>query len=352
LLAQSPYLRLALSPEIMRGQWATRMLDPARLEAEVATNLDADVLCIESSYLQSSQGRKLLWRYLTGGRGVLLLVNRITPAINGFLREIGFEAEGTVTTANGGGERFQFVFSNHPIFHPFLSADYGNLMDIRVSRYVQLKASQAMPLVFSEKGAGLFFQGTREKGKLFVAAFGLDREHTSWPVHPTFIPFLDLTMQAARAEDATPMTFEPGEAGLIQLPAATKVREVVLHGDEGEVGRAPVEQARAELRMPRRPGLYDLTYDDGSQVEKVFTINPSPKESQLIYVQIPEATTVWRLNGQAQAGAAAPISERGRLTRTGILQQRVWWWMVLAVLLALLLEMALAEWKGRNAAPA
>jgi hypothetical protein len=55
LLAQSPFLRLALSPEIMRGQWATRFLDPAKLGAELETNQDADVLCLESSYLQSTE---------------------------------------------------------------------------------------------------------------------------------------------------------------------------------------------------------------------------------------------------------------------------------------------------------
>ena len=70
LLAQSPYLRLALSPEVMRGQWATRVLEPTKLAAELAANEDADVLVVESNYLQSGDARKLLWRYLTNGRGV------------------------------------------------------------------------------------------------------------------------------------------------------------------------------------------------------------------------------------------------------------------------------------------
>ena len=139
----------------------------------------------------------------------------------------------------GSAERFQFVYSNHPIFHPFLSPDYGSLMDVKVSKYVQLKGGQAMPLIFSEKGAGLFFQGTKFPGKLFVAAFGLDREHTSWPVDQTFIPFLDLTLQTARAEDPTPTTFEPGEISKIQLPVGSTVKEAVL------AGRAPGAEPRA-----------------------------------------------------------------------------------------------------------
>jgi len=348
LLAQSQYLRLALSPDVMRGQWATRVLEPTKLAAELAASEDADVLVVESNYLQSGDARKLLWRYVTNGRGVVLLVNRVTPSISGCLRELGFEAEGTISTPKGAAERFQFVFSNHPIFHPFLSPDYGNLMDVKVTKYVQLKGSQAMPLIFSEKGAGLFFQGTKFPGKLFVAAFGLDRDHTSWPVDQTFIPFLDLTLQTARAEDPTPTTFEPGEISKIQLPAGSAAKETVLRDERRVLSRAPVEQGRAQVRMPDKPGVYTLTYDDSTQAEKIFSVNPAPKESQLAYVDTPEALKVWQVNlppGSGKATAAA----RGPLSLSGILQQRWWWWMVVVGLAALMLEMALAEAKVRQA---
>lgn len=161
LLAQSSYLRLALSSDIMRGQWAARILEPSKLPQELAANQDLDVLVIESNYLQSGDARKLLSRYLTSGRGVVLLVNRLTPTIAGYLRELGFEPDSTFSAEKGKPDRFQFVFSNHPIFHPFLSPDYGNLMEITVSKYVRMKGGQAMPLIFSEKGAPLMFQGTK-----------------------------------------------------------------------------------------------------------------------------------------------------------------------------------------------
>jgi hypothetical protein len=345
LLAQSQYLRLALSPEVMRGQWATRVLEPTKLAAELAGNEDADVLVVESNYLQSGDARKLLWRYLTNGRGVVLLVNRVTPSISGCLRELGFESEGTVSMEKGSAERFQFVYSNHPIFHPFLSPDYGSLMDVRVSKYVQLKGDQAMPLIFSEKGAGLFFQGTKFPGKLFVAAFGLDREHTSWPIDQTFIPFLDLTLQAARAEDPTPTTFEPAEISKIQLPAGSTVKEAVLRDERQVLSRAPVEQGRTQVRMPEKPGVYALTYDDSTRVEKMFSVNPSPKESQLAYVDEPEALKVWRVNLPPGTGKPAAAVARASLSLSGILQQQWWWWMVIGGLAALMLEMALAEIK-------
>jgi hypothetical protein len=349
VLAQSPYLKLALSPEIMRGQWAARALDPARLAAEVEANRDADVLCIESSYLQSADARKLLRRYLTNGRGVLLFVNRSTPAIDGYLRELGFQTGGAINKTGGTPEKFQFVFSNHPIFHPFLSPDYGNLMDIKVSQYVRLRATEAMPLIFGESGAAFFFESTKFSGKLFVTAFGLDREHSSWPIHQTFIPFLDLTLQAARAEDPTPTTFEPGELSMIQLPATAAAREVVLHSDRQEIARCPVEQGKAQVRVPDKPGLYTVTCDDSDRIERILSVNPSPKESQLTYVDSPAALNVWRLNRPADTAKAAVSPSAGKIRLAAVLQQRFWWWMVLATLLTLMLEMALAEVRKERA---
>jgi hypothetical protein len=345
LLAQSPYLRLALSPEVMRGQWSTRLLDPTRLAAELETGTDADVLCLESTYLQSAEARKLLARYLANDRGVLLLLNRATPGIDGCLRELGFEAGATVDLSKAAPEKLQFIVANHAIFHPFTSPEYGNLLEVSVAKYIRLKSNEAIPLVFSEKGAPLFFQSTRPHGKLFVAAFGLDREHTSWPVHPSFIPFLDLTLQAARAEDATPANFEPGEVAMITLPPASAVRQVVLHEDNRELARVPVEAGVAQVRMPLQPGVFTLTYDDQSVVQKSFSVNPSSKESQLSYLDDPEALRTWCLGGGGDASPRLATAVPVRLNRAAVLQQHWWWWMLAAAAALLALEMALAGWR-------
>jgi hypothetical protein len=249
--------------------------------------------------------------------------------------------EGTVNVGKDAPEKFEFILSNHPIFHPFLSPEYGNLMDIKVSKYTRLQSKQAMPLVFSSRGSGLFFQGTKLQGKLFVAAFGMDRESTSWPVHQTFVPFLDLALQTARADDPTPTTFEPGEVTMIQLPLNTPAREAVLRDESREVTRAPIEQGRAQIHLPDKPGLYALTYDDSNQIQKVFSVNPSPKESELLYTQSPEVVKGWQINRPVESARISTAN----ISQTAILQQRFWWWMVLGGIAALLLETLLAETK-------
>lgn len=325
LLAQSKYLRLALSPETMRGQWAARVIEPSRLADEVSAERDADVLCLESNYLQSADARKLMMRYLNNGRGVLLLVNRVSPLIVGALRDIGFDPQDEVATPAS----FYYVYGNHPIFHPFISSDFGNLGEVKVLRRTRLKAPQALPLIFSETGDALMFQGTKTAGKLFVCTFGFDRSQTTWPVHPTFIPFLDLCLQTARAEDTMPTTFEPGELCVMSFAPDSTVREVVLRDGERELRRALVTEHRVQFAVPAAPGLYALTYDAGKTVERMIAVNPSPKESSLLYVAVPEALAAWKLSDTRNVARTATTDLPSATTLAGILQQRLWWWMLL-----------------------
>ncbi|MEI7732661.1 MAG: BatA domain-containing protein [Verrucomicrobiota bacterium] len=344
VLAQSRYLRLALSPEVMRGQWAARILEPAKLAEELAANRDAEVLCIESGYLPNAEARKLMWRYLTNRRGVVLILNRLSPTIVAALRELGFETESAAVDAKR-GESFQFVAPNHPIFHPFFAPDFGNLLEVRFTKYYRLKTSEAVPLAYSDKGSALFFQGTRTPGRLYVTAFGLDREHTSWPAHPTFIPFLDLLLQSARAEDGTPSELEPGGAVLVRVPPHSQARHAVLHDGGKELSRVPVVDGAVQLRMPDQPGNVSLSWDNPGEIERIFSVNPSPKESQLTYVNEPEALATWQLSQGLDKNKSNLAEPKIAASSAAILQQQLWWWLLVAGAGFLALETFLALFK-------
>ena len=212
-------------------------------------------------------------------------------------------------------------------------------MEVKVLKHARLKVMQGMPLIFAESGDALFFQGSKLPGRLFVSAFGFDREQTTWPVHLTFIPFLDLCLQNCRPEDSTPVNYESAEVSLVNLPPDSPVREVVLRQDRTELSRAPVVQGKAQLRLPDQPGLYSVTYDGATDPEKMFSVNPSPKESRLSYVENPEAMKVWQIN-RPVASAKTPEASAQTLSLAAILQQRLWWWLLLAGLGAILLETA------------
>jgi aerotolerance regulator-like protein/VWA domain-containing protein len=332
VLAQSHYLRLALSPEVMRGHWAARLIDPGKISDQLASANDAEVLCIESAYLQSPDARKLVWRYLTNGRGVILLANRITPAVTGALRELGIELDSPAEAQRGG--KLVYVSSSHPIFHPFRSPDYGNLSEVKVLRHARLKTAQGVPLAFGDAGDVLLFQSTRFPGKLLVSAFGFEREQTSWPLHLSFIPFLDLTLQHCRPAGDDRDMFEAGESTAITLPRDTAADHVVLAG-----AQFPVNDGKAQVKVPDEPGVYELATPGVSNGPSRFlAVNPPARESELTYTANPEAPAVWTIQKSSDKPTASYASIM-RLSRTEILRQHWWWWLALAVVAALAVEM-------------
>jgi len=72
--------------------------------------------------------------------------------------------------------------------------------------------------------------------------------------------------------------------------------------------------------------------------KKSFSVNVSPKESQLAYVDAPEAMKLWQVNNPAQSSKFAGSAH---LTKVGLalyLAKAVLGWMVLGALVALMLE--------------
>jgi hypothetical protein len=336
LLARSPFLRAALSPDIMRGYWATRLLEPTQVFGELKSGEVADVLCIESSFLQFREVRDLVMLFLKSGHGVLLLVNGASPLTRAFLSELGFDLQ-TAMTVPAGVTAFRYVFTEHPIFRPFRSPDFGNLMEIKVFQYQRLKAPQAVPLIFSQSGDALFFHAATPKGQLFVCAFGLDRRETNWPLHPTFLPFLDLCLQNAREKNSVPTVFEPGEMCLLNVAGEKSAQQFVLRDGSREILRGPVKNGRIEFPAPDRPGLYTLAYDAVSSVTTLLAVNPSPLESELTYLASPESVRA-RLVASAPGETKPPIHPGIQLTRSEILRQQIWWLFLVAGLALLLSE--------------
>lgn len=346
LLAQSPFLRLALSPDVMRGQWSTRRPDPSKISAELATDLEAEVFCLESSYLQSTEVRQLAWRYLTQGRGLVVLVNRTSPLITGALREMGFEVEASSNTSRRHEDKFQFMAVNHPLFRPFFSADLGNLLEVKFQRFTRLKSTEALPLAFLEKGGPVIFQGTRPPQKLFVLAFGMDREHCSWPLHLSFIPFLDQILQAARAEPESLAGFEPGELAQLHLPEANEgQRAALLEGDQ-VLAQAVVTNRKVQFRVPEKPGIYALKSTEAPGWTNLVAVNPSPKESALTYTDPGQTVALWQMSPAMEQARAALQTPAPLLRKATAWHQDYWWWLLIAGLTALALEILLA---GRRA---
>lgn len=342
VLAQSQFLKIGLSPEVMRGHWAARFIDAAQIGAAVESTDDAEVLCIESNYLQSDDARRLVARYLDTGRGVLIMVNRLSPASKAYLKELGFEAQ---DSAKPGRAHFQYIFASHPVLYPFTLPDYGNLMEVEVTDPFSLRAAQAIPLIFTDKGEAVLLQKAQSKGRLMVQAFAFDRRQTTWPVHVTFLPYLDLCLQNLRPVDPAPTVFEPSSVMTRTFPTNSGVRALVLKGDT-ELGRAAVENGRVKLKLPAKPGFYTVACEGGNEPARTLCINPSHKESELRYTNQPATLQSWVVPRVIPRNEIA--SSKGPAPIASILQERLWWWLLIAALAGFACETCIANFKRRK----
>ncbi len=354
VVGSSIYLRRALNPEVMSGRWEVQFSDPAQLRARDEEK-PPDVLCVESGLLASPAIRDAIRDDLSRGRGVMLMLEDDSPLISGFLRDLGIEFESPQPSI-ANPATFRYVFGEHPIFAPFRSGELGNLAEVRFSDYRRLSFRDAVPLAFSAAGDPLVFEANVTPGRMLVFAFGFDRRDTNWPIHPTFIPFLDKCLNFLRSKTVTGAAYEPGESVVFELPGAAEAERLTVSlvdpatsvavADGPDPLEVSVVNRKASFQLPGRAGHYAIRVGNSDELAAVLDVNPSPLESQLTYEDDPSALRAWKREVPSEAAAAAADGTDLKLTNLEALQQQYWWYLLVAAAVAFLIE---TIWSARLA---
>ena len=349
LLSDSVYLQTALSGPVAHGHWKVETLNPTKLvDANIASpDTFADILMIDSDYLQSAQARMLVDRYFQAGRGVFIMANRLPTLVTGFLEKLGFDP--LPQLASPGATQLapiRYFSPDSPVFKPFLVPDFCNLLDVRMGEPVHLAARDAKPILFGQRGDTLLFDGTKDNGRFLLSTFAFDRKQTDWVIHPSFVPFLDSALQYLRPQEPLNDTLEPGEIWLAQIPAELGVKTVVLSADGKEVERAPVNaDHRALVRVPDQPGIYGLSYDQAPDVRQMLAVNPSERESELTYfTATPDILKAWTQNDVKKP--ASQVAQMLPASLAAASNASLWWLLVLSGVAALVFEMIVLYWRG------
>ena len=348
LIADSFFLRRALSPEVMKGRWNISVADQDDL-LDRDEESGPDVLCLESHRLKSAEVRSLVRDALSAGRGVILFVDKITPVISGFLRDMGIEAEASQDEP-GQPATFRYVYAEHPVFDPFRTAKYGNLAEVEFKNYRRLKVRDATSLAFSASGDPLMFEANAGPGRLLVFSFAFDRSDTNWPIHPTFIPFLDQALQYVRGKPATWTSYQPAESVVWELPAGVQAEQVVLSAlDPATLGVAAdafeplvvdVNERKATFALPPQVGHVAVRYDLAETLGAILDVNASPLESELRYESPPTVLAGWQRTADNDASETLASDEPTTisLSKMEALQQRNWWYLLTAAMALFMVE--------------
>ena len=81
-----------------------------------------------------------------------------------------------------------------------------------------------------------------------------------------------------------------------------------------------------------------MSYDNRPAIEGMLAVNPSPLEAQLKYSQSPDAIEAWKRQSVDANKQADSADLPTKLSTPSILRQRIWWWLVLGGLAALVAE--------------
>ena len=348
LIADSIFLRRALSPEVMKGRWDVRVADQDDL-LDRDQDSGPDVLCLESHRLKSPEVRSLVRDDLSAGRGVILLVDQITPVISGFLRDMGIEAE-ALQDEPGQPATFRYVYAEHPVFAPFRTAEFGNLAEVEFENYRRLKVRDATSLAFSAAGEPLLFESHAGPGRLLVFSFAFDRSDTNWPIHPTFIPFLDQALRYVRGEAVTGTSFQPAESVVWELPAGVEAERVVvaaLDPDSLDVATdafeplvVEVKARKATFALPPQVGHFAVRSESGQLLGTILDVNASPLESELRYETQPTVLAAWQreATNDTPQRVARDDPMAISLSKMEALQQRNWWYFLTAAMALFMVE--------------
>ncbi|MDF1845093.1 MAG: BatA domain-containing protein [Rubripirellula sp.] len=346
LITESLFLRRALAPQVMKSRWEVQNSDSSVL-VDRQGEAPPDVLCVDGQALMSAKVRDAVRDDLSRGGGVMLMVDQATPLITGFLRELGIEMPPDQPTSISPAT-FRYVFAEHPVFAPFQFAEMGNLEEIEFNSYRRLKVREASPLAFSASGDPLLFESMLGPGRMLVFAFAFERQDTNWPIHPTFIPFLDKCLEYLRGQSTSVAGYEPGESVAWELPPGTIAEQITVSrldpttgktdSSETDSVRIPVVNLTANFLASAQPGHYGIQYSEGDRIDAILDVNPSPLESDLRYDFAPTAVASWTQPDDRRSLDSESATDAIQLAESEALRQPYGWYLILAAIAAFVTE--------------
>ena len=173
------------------------------------------------------------------------------------------------------------------------------------------------------------------EGRAVLLASGLDNLTNDFPLHPSFVPFIEQTARYLAGSER--------QGGAQTVDAFLELRNAKEKGQGVEItdpaGKRPLslsEAASAQSFQLTEAGFYQLRLANGRQ--NVIGVNPDPKESNLDVIP-DDVLALWQGKGSQvsqEAAKSGPTAPR----KTPV---SIWWYVMLLVFLSAVAESVLAS---------
>ncbi|HVS12780.1 MAG TPA: BatA domain-containing protein [Thermoanaerobaculia bacterium] len=349
----------------LAGALATGSRPRFRIDRTAASEVRVDeiqrarVIVVDDSLARlGDRPRAALVDAVGRGAGVLVVLGR-NPS--GGLRGWGLPGDEPLEQELG-GRSLASIDYDHPVFSAFAAARSGDFSGARFFRYRRLAeggwaqgraepaadsgetgAANGRPVVLArfDDGSAALVETRIGEGRVVVWASTLDAEWGDLVLQPVFLPWVDRLIQHLAGFEPDRPSYRVGQVARVDLGDRAAGEWLVVDPSDG---KSTVEEERELLLPIREPGFYEVRPVQGSsQQTMLVAANVDSAESDLSRLDADEL----RLSvSQANAPLEAATEESG--DRAAVEAQRIWWFVLLAVLALLGFEAWLANRKGQR----
>jgi hypothetical protein len=263
--------------------------------------------------------------------------------------------QGQVDSDPGEARNIADIAESHPLANNLTNRDRVDLSGARVFSYREIKPDVKDRVVwrYSDGGVALLERVTQDAGRVLVLTTTLDTYWNDIALQPGFLSFLHQTLGYLAAFESHASNFEIGKVVdvMVYARALAGGNAIVAAADDSTLVIEP--PSTREIRLDRQsplltltePGFYQVHRATPAIAEVVLAVNVNPSEANL------ESLDVEQFVEEIRA-SAIPTPTGTLLTQrqaTELDQQQQLWYLVLcAVLVLLLVEAFSANWIGKQ----
>lgn len=305
------------------------------------------VVVLNDTTFPPGAGAGALKKYLERGGGVLVVMGDHTTWPAGEADLLPGKIGSAVNRMSGRSGSLGFLDYSHPVFEVFKAPRSG---DFSAAHFFQYRALDAQPtdrvLARFDDGAPAAVERKVGAGRVIAWTSTLDDTWTDVAVKPVFLPLVhQLVRYLARYEQpAAWMTV----GQVLDLNAKSRGRERLVVTPSGErIAQAAAGQNVAGLVELNEQGIYELrSTNAASGRPDAVAVNLDPAESELDALDPTEL--VASVTGHAVANEGAPTATQEVTREEMERRQSLWWYLLVAGLLLLATETAIANRLSRK----
>jgi hypothetical protein len=198
---------------------------------------------------------------------------------------------------------------------------------------VRMNDANAQVIVRLADQTPLLLEKRLGEGRVLLLASGLDNLTNDFPLHPSFIPFVDGTARyLSGLQDGSGARVVDSEVELRSSRQNAISVEVI--GPDGRKALSLDQTASAQTLPLQRAGFYEIQRSGGRS--DLIGVNPDRRESDLD-VMPDDVLSLWRAGKGAKQQAPTETAQAPAVPR------ELWWYVMLAVLAAAVAESLFAS---------